>query len=109
MTINKEKIYNLFQKEMSMKIYIKNNVINSCYKCNICNEYFINNSSLIITTKCNHTFHAKCIKNYIYTNIICPKCPIYNYPFLDFESKRILQKINAPFLFITETEDNINK
>ena len=70
---------------------------------------FINNSKLIITTKCNHTFHSKCIKNYIYKNLICPKCPICNYIFLDSESKSIVQKMNLPFLYNTETEDNINR
>ena len=64
-------------KELNVKLYDKN-IIKDCLKCTICDKDFIDNLSLVITSKCGHTFHEKCFKNYIYKDIICPKCPICN-------------------------------
>ena len=79
---NREKLDNMFKNELIPKIYQEKNVTNDCYNCTICMEKFIDNTSTIITTKCNHSFHENCFKNWVYKNIICPKCPNCNYLFL---------------------------
>ena len=88
---NKNKIDNLFKKEMRYKIYNKKNYSKYLY-CNICKEYFIDNSSVIVTTKCNHIFHLKCLKSNVYANIQNPKCPKCNYLFLGQEIENSLLK-----------------
>lgn len=75
---NKEKLNLLFKNELRPKIYNRNSTSNGCYNCTICMENFIENSSVIITTKCNHSFHEKCFKNWAFKNIISPKCPNCN-------------------------------
>ena len=75
---NIEKINNLFKTELKPKIYYKKDVINNCFNCTICLEEFKEGSSIIIITKCNHTFHFKCFKNLVYNNILLPKCPNCN-------------------------------
>jgi hypothetical protein len=75
---NKVIVDSLFKTELSPKLYNKNNTTNDCYNCTICMEDFINNKSIVATTKCGHTFHQKCLQNWIYKNIICPKCPNCN-------------------------------
>jgi hypothetical protein len=92
---NKEKLDLMFKNELIPSIYNKNNVINDCYNCTICMENFIDNSSIIVTTKCNHSFHEKCFKNWVFKNIICPKCPNCNYLFLGPQDSN-LQNITMP-------------
>jgi hypothetical protein len=75
---NKQKLEQLFNTELTPTIYQKNKVTNDSYNCTICMENFIENKSVIVTTKCNHSFHQKCFKNWAYKNIICPKCPNCN-------------------------------
>ena len=100
---NKLTMDNLFQTELLPKIFNKNNAINDCYNCTICMEDFIDNSSVVITTKCGHTFHQKCFKNWAYKNILCPKCPNCNYLILGPESENILQKISIPAEYSLQT------
>ena len=96
---NREKMDALFKTELLPTIYNKNNVINDCNKCTICMEDFIDNSSVIIKTKCAHIFHEKCFKKLIDKNIICPKCPNCNYLILGPESEVILHNISIPSTF----------
>ena len=96
---NKTKVDDLFKTELLPTIYNKNNVINDCYNCTICMEDFIDNSSIIVKTKCGHIFHEKCFKKLIYKNIICPKCPNCNYLILGPESESILHNISIPSTF----------
>ena len=93
---NKEKMDNLFKTELLPKIYNKSNTINDCYNCTICMEDFIDNSSIVVTTKCGHTFHQLCIRNWAYKNIICPKCPNCNYLILGPESEINLENLSIP-------------
>ena len=73
---NKELADNLL-KELKIEIYSKNK--NKDYpKCIICYKDFYDNLSRIITTNCGHIFHKSCFQNHLYTNLICPKCPICN-------------------------------
>jgi hypothetical protein len=93
---NKAKMDNLFKTELLPNVYKRNNVINDNYNCTICMEDFIDNSSMVITTKCGHTFHEQCFKKLINKNLICPKCPNCNYLFLGPESEIIMQNITMP-------------
>ena len=93
---NKEELNKLFKTKIIPKTYIKNNTVNDCYKCTICLEDFMDGSSIIITTECNHSFHFECFKNWVFKNIIYPKCPNCNKPILD-------TKIN-----ITEISNTMN-
>ena len=93
---NKEKMDNLFKTELLPKIYNKNNTTNDCYNCTICMEDYIDNKSVVVTTKCGHTFHQKCFKNWVYKNIICPKCPNCNYLILGPKSDIKLLNISVP-------------
>ena len=104
---NKDKVDSLFKTELSSKIYNKNNTVNECYNCTICMEDFIDNKSIVITTKCGHTFHQKCLQNWIYKNIICPKCPNCNYLILGAESNINLENITIPTTF-NDTTTNAN-
>ena len=93
---NKAKMDELYKTELVSNIFKKSNVINDNYNCTICMEDFIDNSSMVITTKCGHTFHEQCFKKLIDKNIICPKCPNCNYLFLGPESEVILHNISIP-------------
>ena len=93
---NKEEMNNLFKTKIIPIIYIKNNTINDCHKCTICLEDFIDGTSVIITTECNHSFHFECFKKWVFKNINFPKCPNCNKPILD-------SKIN-----ITEISNTMN-
>ena len=64
----------------------------------------INNLSRVIITKCGHTFHKTCFKNYIYANLICPKCPIC-YNFLLEVKNKINTNISIPKI----SEINLNQ
>ena len=66
-------------------------------------EDFIDNSSIVITTKCGHTFHQKCFKNWAYKNILCPRCPNCNYLILGPESEINLQNISIPAEYSLQT------
>ena len=83
--INK-KIDNIFRNELIPKNYYKKDVINDCYKCTICLEEFKEPSSIVITTKCGHTYHYSCFKKWIYNNIEASKCPNCNNEFLGDKS-----------------------
>ena len=108
MEINKEKIDKLFQNEMRKKIYKKKNDINNCNNCFICKQYFIDNSSLVIITNCNHIFHLNCLYNFAYTNIISPKCPICKLPLLGPDDKNVLKNSASSIFNGNEMKININ-
>ncbi len=88
--VNKEKIDNLFKDELKPKIFNKLNTSNNCFNCTICLEDFKDGKSLVLDTKCQHRFHFKCFKNWVYKNILIPKCPNCNLPILDVVNKNNL-------------------
>ena len=45
--------------------------------CSICLENF-NKKSKVSITSCSHVFHYKCIHEWLFKNILCPKCPNCN-------------------------------
>ncbi len=91
MNENKNKIDNLLKGDLSPKLYNQENNINN--KCSICNENFKKYESEIGTLKCGHIFHFLCIKNLMFKDIICPKCPICNYLILGQENEKIPKDI----------------
>lgn len=49
--------------------------------CSICLENFDKKSKVAITP-CKHVFHYKCIREWVFKNILCPKCPNCNHEIL---------------------------
>lgn len=49
--------------------------------CSICLENF-NKKSKVAITPCKHVFHYKCIHEWVFKNILCPKCPNCNHEIL---------------------------
>ena len=49
--------------------------------CSICLENF-NKKSKVAITPCKHVFHYKCIREWAFKNILCPKCPNCNHEIL---------------------------
>ena len=82
---NKEKLDKLFSKTMSEHLY-KNEYNQYGGGCSICLENF-KKKSIVSITPCNHVFHFKCIKNWLYKNIKNPKCPNCNKDVLTFEEE----------------------
>lgn len=103
---NREKLEYLFKNELKPKLFNKNK-IGIDNKCTICMENFINNSSVIITTKCNHSFHEKCFKNWSFKNIINPKCPNCNY-FILGPPENNLENITIPSTLDYTVQTNAN-
>ena len=82
---NKEKLDKLFSKTMSEHLY-KNEYNQYGGGCSICLENF-KKKSIVSITPCNHVFHFKCIKNWLYKNIKNTKCPNCNKDVLTCEEK----------------------
>ena len=95
---NKLKVDDLFKKELTPKMYSKKDTINDCYKCTICLEDFKDGKSIIVTTKCGHSFHFICFKNWVYKNILSPKCPNCNHPIIDCPN---IKNISIPSIINT--------
>lgn len=59
-----------------------NQHVDICGNCTICLEDFISDTE-IITLSCKHSFHLCCLKNWLLTVILNPKCPNCNDNILD--------------------------
>lgn len=103
--INKKEMNHLLETELIPTKYYKKNVINDCYKCTICLEEFKENKSIIITTKCGHSFHLKCFKNWTFKNILFPKCPNCNHPILKNQNN---SPVNITNLSLAPSNINTN-
>ena len=93
--INKEKMKALFKSELIPKVYHKKNVVNDCFNCTICLEDFKEGLSNIVTTKCKHSFHFKCFKEWVWNNILFPKCPNCNNPILEVDNNNTPSNITT--------------
>ena len=102
---NKKEMNHLLETELIPTKYYKKNIINDCYKCTICLEEFKENQSIIITTKCGHSFHYKCFKNWAFKNILFPKCPNCNHPILKNQNNQL---INLTNMSLTQSNTNNN-
>ena len=61
--------------------------------CSICLEEF-KKKSKVSKTPCNHVFHFKCIKDWLYKNVKNPKCPNCNKEVLSNDEVDINEKID---------------
>ena len=78
---NTEKLTKIFEVLMPEHLY-KKEYNQYGGGCSICLENFKKNSKVSITT-CNHVFHYKCINEWLFKNILCPKCPNCNHEILE--------------------------
>ena len=72
--------------------------------CSICLENF-NKKSKVSITPCSHVFHYKCIHEWLFKNILCPKCPNCNNEVLN-EQENKNNNINK---IIHKNNNNNNK
>ena len=100
---NKKEMNHLLETELIPTKYYKKNIINDCYKCTICQEEFKENKSIIITTKCGHSFHLKCFKIFADKNILFPRCPNCNHPILENQNNN---QINLTNLSLAQSNTN---
>ena len=80
---NKVKLDALFSKKMAEHDY-KSEYNKYGGGCSICLEKF-KKKSKVSKTPCNHVFHYKCIKDWLYKNAKIPKCPNCNKEVLNDE------------------------
>jgi hypothetical protein len=73
---NKQKLDELFSKQMAEHLY-KSEYNEFGGGCSICLENFKKKSKVSITP-CKHVFHYTCIKDWLYKNVLNPKCPNCN-------------------------------
>ena len=73
---NTEKLNSLFETRLAEHIY-KKEYNQYGGGCSICLDNF-NKKSKVSITSCNHVFHYKCIYEWLFKNILCPKCPNCN-------------------------------
>ena len=74
---NKELLNKLFKKDLSPSKYTdKLNEFSS--NCTICLEDYTLNSK-VIRLPCKHIFHFNCLKDWLFKNLLLPKCPNCNY------------------------------
>ncbi len=104
MNENKNKINNLLNGDLSPKLYTQENNINN--KCGLCNENFKKYESEIGALKYGHIFHFLCIKNLIFKEINCPKCPICNYLILGQENEKSPENISPKITNLYSETDN---
>lgn len=101
----KKEINHLFETELIPTKYYKKNIINDCYKCTICLEEFKENKSIVVTTKCGHTFHLKCLKNWAFKKFPSPRCPNCNHPILENKNNN---QINLTNISLAQSNTNTN-
>jgi hypothetical protein len=103
---NKKKIYILLKTELSQKIFIKEYGLKDGNICTICIENFKENKSKVSVTPCQHVFHFKCLSNWLFKNVMNPKCPNCNYNFFEEFNKEKLETID---IYIKKNENQDNK
>ena len=89
---NRIKLDELFSTKMVEHTY-KNEYNKYGGGCYICLEEF-KKKSKVSNTPCNHVFHYKCIKDWLYKNIKNPKCPNCNKEVLSNDEVEINEKID---------------
>ena len=84
--------------------------------CSICLENF-NKKSKVSITPCSHVFHYKCIHEWLFKNILCPKCPNCNNEVLNEKEnknknnniKKIINKNNNSNKNSSENDEEENR
>lgn len=90
---NRIKLDELFSSKMIEHTY-KNEYNKYGGGCSICLEEF-KKKSKVSKTPCNHVFHYKCIKDWLYKNAKNPKCPNCNKEVLSNDEVDINEKIDG--------------
>ena len=89
---NRLKLDELFSKQMAEHTY-KSEYNKYGGGCSICLEDF-KKKSKVSKTPCNHIFHIKCIKDWLYNNIKNPKCPNCNKEVVSEEKDEKIDEAN---------------
>lgn len=82
---NKQAIDKLLETDLK-PIYYKELLNEFKSSCTICMESFVENKSEVTLLNCKHIFHHNCLKNWLFKNLINPKCPNCNYNVVDSSS-----------------------
>jgi len=86
---NRKKIEILFKTSLHPKNFIKKYGLKDGNTCTICIEDFKEKKSKVSITTCQHVFHYKCLRNWLFQNVLNPKCPNCNYNLIkDVENKK---------------------
>ena len=109
---NKKKIEFLLSSSMKPETYSDylinkkndNEEIEVMTACTICLEDF-KNGSQVIETPCYHLYHAKCITNWLYKNVMHPKCPNCNYNLIEIKKE---QKSDVMIIQIKKKQSHRN-
>ena len=109
---NKKKIEFLLSSSMKSETYSEylinkkndNEEIEVMTACTICLEDF-KNGSQVIETPCYHLYHAKCITNWLYKNVMHPKCPNCNYNLIEIKKE---QKSDVMIIQIKKKQSHRN-
>ena len=104
--INKEKLDKLFTKKMAEHLY-KSEYNQYGGGCSICLENFKKKDKVSVTP-CNHVFHYKCIKDWLYKNVKNPKCPNCNKEVLVNDENDDKTKINENQIIKVNKKQNNN-
>lgn len=82
---NKKKIDILYETSLQPQIFTNELLNQNCDNsiCSICTDNFEIGKSEVMITPCKHIFHYNCLKPWIDSNILSPKCPNCNYNILD--------------------------
>ena len=104
--INREKLNILFSKKMAEHTY-KSEYNQYGGGCSICLEEF-KKKDRVSMTPCNHVFHHKCIKDWLYKNIKNPKCPNCNKEVLVEEENTIKEKTMGTQVIKVKKRQNNN-
>ena len=105
--INKNKLDILFSKSMIEHLY-KSEYNKYGGGCSICLENF-KKKSKVSKTPCNHVFHYKCIKDWLYKNAKNPKCPNCNKEVLNNDEIDITEKIDETKIIKVKKKNQDNQ
>lgn len=93
---NQEKLDQLFQSRLKEHLYkAKYNQYGG--GCSICLDNFTIESK-VSKTSCNHIFHHKCLKEWLFKNILCPKCPNCNSEILKLKEDEGCENFESNFI-----------
>jgi hypothetical protein len=108
---NSDKQIEYILKESFIECQYNKGILHYGTNCTICLDIFVLNKSKVLITPCQHMFHYKCLKDWLYKNknhTICPNC---NLNFIEDQRLLLLRKKKKNIdLYIRskETSNNTN-
>lgn len=105
---NKELIEKLYKTILKAKIYNKELLVNNCENCSICTDNFEIGKSEVMITPCKHIFHYNCLKPWIDSKILEPKCPNCNSNILNGISLKSLENAEPQQIEVIKKNDENN-